>query len=82
MVDKILALETIKAGKERIRRGESADIDVGTPGLPENPVKQTERMESDAKIRLAGTLTERPEYGRYAASPAHSPAPHRKRHLI
>lgn len=50
MVDKILALETIKAGKERIRRGESADIDVGTPGLPENPVKQTERMESDSKI--------------------------------
>lgn len=50
MVDKILALETIKAGKERIRRGESADIDVSTPGLPENPVKQTERMESDAKI--------------------------------
>lgn len=50
LVDKILALETIKAGKERIRRGESADIDVGTPGLPENPVKQTERMKSDAKI--------------------------------
>lgn len=50
MIDKILALETIKAGKERIRRGESADVDVGTPGLPENPVKQTERMKSDAKI--------------------------------
>ncbi|MBP3510579.1 MAG: hypothetical protein J6K19_00865 [Prevotella sp.] len=50
MVDKILALETKKAGKERIRGRECADIDVGTPGLPENPVKQTKRMESDAKI--------------------------------
>lgn len=50
MVDKILALETEKPRQESIRRGERADIDVGTPGLPENPVKQTERMDSDAEI--------------------------------
>ncbi len=62
MVDEPLAAEPVEARQESVRRRKRADVDIGRPGLLENPVKQTERMKSDAKVGLTRAILERLEY--------------------
>ena len=56
VADQILFPEVIETPEERIRRRERRDINIRTPGLFQDPVQQTERVETFTQETLQRAL--------------------------